>query len=98
MENIGLRAPEGPYDTLAGLIATELGRIPVAGDALDIAGWRLDVVDATGRRAAGVRLTAPPEPEGDTYGADRYHGGGRHHGPDVVGAAIDDDGEGEMRR
>ncbi|WP_078591579.1 hemolysin family protein [Streptomyces megasporus] len=98
LENIGLRAPEGPYDTLAGLIATELGRIPVAGDALDIAGWRLDVVDATGRRAAGVRLTAPPEPEGDTYGADRYHGGGRHHGPDVVGAAIDDDGEGEMRR
>ncbi|MFD1831049.1 MULTISPECIES: hemolysin family protein [Streptomyces] len=86
LERIGLRAPEGPYETLAGLVATELGRIPAVGDVLDVAGWRLEVVDATGRRAAGVRLTAPPEPEdGDTYGADHHYSGGRHHGADVTG-------------
>jgi CBS domain containing-hemolysin-like protein len=59
LEQIGLRVPEGPYETLAGLVATELGRIPVVGDGLEFAGWRLDVVDAGGRRAARVLLHAP---------------------------------------
>ncbi|MER7660401.1 MULTISPECIES: hemolysin family protein [unclassified Streptomyces] len=59
LERIGLRVPEGPYETLAGLIATELGRIPVEGDRIDLAGWRLDVVDASGRRAARVLMHAP---------------------------------------
>ncbi|MGP3923391.1 hemolysin family protein [Streptomyces sp. 8N616] len=56
---IGLRVPEGPYETLAGLLATELGRIPEEGDSVEVAGWRIDVVDATGHRAARVRLCAP---------------------------------------
>lgn len=60
LATIGLRLPDGPYETLAGLIATELGRIPAKGDRVDVDGWQLDVVDATGRRAAQVRLCAPP--------------------------------------
>ncbi|MEV4927656.1 hemolysin family protein [Streptomyces roseoverticillatus] len=60
LEIIGLHAPDGPYETLAGLVATELGRIPVRGDTVEVAGWRVDVVDATGHRAARVRLTGPP--------------------------------------
>lgn len=59
LEAIGLRAPEGPYETLAGLVATELGRIPARGDQIQVAGWRVEVIDATGRRAARVRLRAP---------------------------------------
>ncbi|MEU8542337.1 hemolysin family protein [Streptomyces sp. NPDC048717] len=59
LETIGLRLPEGPYETLAGVLATALGRIPVTGDRVDLAGWRLDVVDASGRRAARVLLHAP---------------------------------------
>ncbi|MEV7689333.1 hemolysin family protein [Streptomyces bungoensis] len=59
LARVGLRVPEGPYETLAGLVATELGRIPAAGDTLEVAGWRLEVVDATGRRAARVLLHAP---------------------------------------
>ncbi|MEV5505453.1 hemolysin family protein [Streptomyces orinoci] len=59
LEAIGLRVPEGPYETLAGLVATELGRIPAAGDTLQVAGWHLEVTDASGRRAARVRLTGP---------------------------------------
>ncbi|AXK33788.1 HlyC/CorC family transporter [Streptomyces armeniacus] len=59
LERIGLRAPEGPYETLAGLVAAELGRIPVEGDVLHVADWRIEVADATGRRAARVRLTGP---------------------------------------
>ncbi|MFG2502862.1 hemolysin family protein [Streptomyces sp. NPDC048441] len=59
LARVGLRAPDGPYETLAGLVATELGRIPAEGDQLEVGGWRLDVVDARGRRAARVLLHAP---------------------------------------
>ncbi|MGW4913883.1 hemolysin family protein [Streptomyces sp. NPDC004270] len=59
LARVGLRAPEGPYETLAGLVAAELGRIPRTGDGVEVAGWRLDVVDASGRRAARVLLHAP---------------------------------------
>jgi len=75
LARVGLRVPEGPYETLAGLVATELGRIPEAGDTLRIAGWRLDVVDASGRRAARVLLHAPPQEEQDG----RRHGEHAHH-------------------
>ncbi|MGP4047344.1 hemolysin family protein [Streptomyces sp. 2A115] len=59
LARVGLRAPDGPYETLAGLLATELGRIPADGDTVEVAGWRLDVVDASGRRAARVLMHAP---------------------------------------
>ncbi|MDJ0462398.1 hemolysin family protein [Streptomyces sp. H27-C3] len=59
LERVGLRVPDGPYETLAGLLATELGRIPVVGDHIELAGWQLNVVDASGRRAARVLLHAP---------------------------------------
>jgi Mg2+/Co2+ transporter CorC len=71
--------PEGPYETLAGLVATELGRIPEPGDVLHIAGWRLDVVDASGRRAARVLLHAPLDDAGSvrSAGRDKQHGAGQ---------------------
>ncbi|WP_405875126.1 MULTISPECIES: hemolysin family protein [unclassified Streptomyces] len=65
LARVGLRAPDGPYETLAGLLATELGRIPAVGDRVEVAGWRLDVVDASGRRAARVLLHAPLDDEAD---------------------------------
>ncbi|MBT2370007.1 HlyC/CorC family transporter [Streptomyces sp. ISL-10] len=66
LETIGLRVPDGPYETLAGLVATELGRIPAEGDRIDLAGWQLDIVDASGRRAARVLMHAPLDgPDGD---------------------------------
>ncbi|WP_282700075.1 hemolysin family protein [Streptomyces sp. CC219B] len=60
LARVGLRAPEGPYETLAGLVATELGRIPEVGDTVRVAGWQLDVTDASGRRAARVLMHEPP--------------------------------------
>ncbi|MCX5365368.1 hemolysin family protein [Streptomyces sp. NBC_00124] len=67
LARVGLRAPEGPYETLAGLVATELGRIPVVGDTAEVAGWRLDVVDASGRRAARVLLHAPLDDTSESF-------------------------------
>ncbi|MEU6125948.1 hemolysin family protein [Streptomyces sp. NPDC047123] len=71
LARVGLRAPDGPYETLAGLVATELGRIPAAGDGVEVGGWRLDVVDASGRRAARVLLHAPLH-TADAEGADDF--------------------------
>ncbi|MFJ6704930.1 MULTISPECIES: hemolysin family protein [unclassified Streptomyces] len=68
LARVGLRVPDGPYETLAGLVAAELGRIPETGDGVEVAGWRLDVVDASGRRAARVLLHAPPATEQEQEG------------------------------
>ncbi|WP_367136708.1 MULTISPECIES: hemolysin family protein [Streptomyces] len=83
LEIIGLHAPDGPYETLAGLVATELGRIPGRGDTVEVAGWRVDVVDATGHRAARVRLTGPPADTGDGTGT----GTGTGTGSEITGEA-----------
>ncbi|MEV7028730.1 hemolysin family protein [Streptomyces sp. NPDC093272] len=68
LARVGLRVPDGPYETLAGLVAAELGRIPETGDGVEVAGWRLDVVDASGRRAARVLLHAPLAAEQEQEG------------------------------
>ena len=74
LARVGLRAPEGPYETLAGLVATELGRIPEVGDVVEVAGWRIDVVDASGRRAARLLLHAPRDDAGSDTGSDSAKG------------------------
>ncbi|CAM5694209.1 HlyC/CorC family transporter OS=Streptomyces tendae OX=1932 GN=GUR47_29830 PE=4 SV=1 [Streptomyces tendae] len=89
LERLGMRVPEGPYETVAGLVAAGLGRIPSVGDRLDVSGWRLDVVDATGRRAARVLMHAPLD---GAEGADGAAGTGPGTGP---GGGSD---EGEARR
>lgn len=68
---IGYRAPEGPYETIGGLVLRELGHIPVAGEtveltALDSDGlpndsmrWRATVVKMDGLRIDVLELTQP---------------------------------------
>jgi putative hemolysin len=60
-EVAGVELPEGPYATLGGYIMAGLGRLPRTGDKLEFEGYRLEVLDVDGRRAARVRLT-PPQP------------------------------------
>ncbi|MER6999199.1 hemolysin family protein [Streptomyces sp. NPDC000410] len=59
LTEIGFTPPEGPYETLAGLIATHLERIPLAGDTADVDGWELTVLDVEHHRADRVSITAP---------------------------------------
>ncbi|MET7677110.1 hemolysin family protein [Streptomyces seoulensis] len=61
LTRIGLDAPEGPYETVAGLVADLLGRIPAPGDRAELPGWRLSVRQVRHYRAERVRLvrTAP---------------------------------------
>ena len=42
-EATGFHMPEGDYETLAGLVLAQLGRIPDVGDEIRIDGWRITV-------------------------------------------------------
>lgn len=71
LRRIGLTAPDGPYETVAGLVAHVLGRIPAPGDIADLDGWRLRVRLVSHHRAERVRLirTGPVAAATGTAGA-----------------------------
>lgn len=48
---------EGLFQTVGGLIMTELGRIPASGDRIDLSDWHLEVLDVDGRRVDKVLAT-----------------------------------------
>ncbi|HEV7449969.1 MAG TPA: hemolysin family protein [Pseudonocardiaceae bacterium] len=56
-EATGFVMPEGDYETVAGLVLERLGRIPDAGDEVELDGWRLTVTRMDRRRIADLRLT-----------------------------------------
>ena len=58
LKAIGMPVPEGPFETLAGLVAERLGRIPVAGDSVVVGGWLLQVRMVTHHVAERVQVTA----------------------------------------
>ena len=55
-DETGVELPEGPYETVGGFIAAELGRIPMVGDEILVEGARLSVVEMDGRRVSRVRV------------------------------------------
>jgi putative hemolysin len=68
-ERSGVRLPEGPYETLAGFVQTNLGRVPEKGDEFEADGRRFSVVDMDGRRVSRVRIAAlAPAREEDAVG------------------------------
>nr|WSW70408.1 hemolysin family protein [Streptomyces sp. NBC_00995] len=65
LRRIGLAVPDGPYETVAGLVADLLGRIPAPGDRAELPGWRIAVRQVGHYRAEKVRfvrLAGPPAP------------------------------------
>jgi CBS domain containing-hemolysin-like protein len=64
LARIGFEAPEGPYETVAGLVADLLARIPEPGDIAVLPGWELRVRDVAHHRAEKVRLVRTGEAEG----------------------------------
>jgi putative hemolysin len=49
--------PPGDYHTAAGLVLAAMRRLPTAGDAVDVVGWRFEVVDMDGRRIDKILAT-----------------------------------------
>ncbi len=69
LKEIGFQAPEGPYETLAGLVATRLERIPALTDLIHMDGWQLAVLTIEHHRADRVRITAPAAAQPSTEDA-----------------------------
>ena len=73
-DRTGIRIPEGDvYDTVGGFIMSELERIPVVGDAIEVEDGTIEVHRMDGRRVDRVRFTPTPMPHDDaaTDGGDR---------------------------
>lgn len=61
-ERTGVVVPEeGPYETVAGWVMSELGRLPVVGDTVEIEGGTFRVERLDGRRIDRLRFTPRPE-------------------------------------
>jgi CBS domain containing-hemolysin-like protein len=72
LERTGVSVPEeGPYETVAGWLTSELGRLPVVGDVIGTASGVFRIERLDGRRIDRVRYTPHSEP---TAGAES--GGG----------------------
>jgi len=73
-EALGVKLPEGEYDSLAGLVYSHLGLVPRVGDAVQVAGVRLAVAELDGVRITRLLATLlpPAEPE-------ENQGGGPSH-------------------
>jgi putative hemolysin len=56
LPDLGISLPEGPYATIAGLILDRLGHLPDKGEAVEVDGWRLEVLDVDRRAITRVRL------------------------------------------
>lgn len=58
-ERLGWSLPDGPYETLGGLLLHVLGRIPVTGEEVEVEGYRIAVVAAEPRGVREVEVTLP---------------------------------------
>jgi putative hemolysin len=59
-DRTGLELPEGPYETVAGFVINQLGRLPELSDVVEAVGHRFTVTELDGRRIARMRLRALP--------------------------------------
>jgi CBS domain containing-hemolysin-like protein len=62
LERAEVSVPEdGPYETVAGYVMSELGHLPVIGDTVEVDGGTLRVDRMDGRRIDRIRFTPHPE-------------------------------------
>jgi len=59
-EETGITLPEGPYETVAGFVVSQLGDVPSIGDEVVSGAHRFTVTELDGRRIARVRVTPVP--------------------------------------
>jgi len=64
-DEMGWALPDGPYETVAGYLMNEIGRVPRLGDWIEVDGNRLEVVVVDGRRASRIKVTPPPTEPAD---------------------------------
>ena len=55
-DETGVELPDGPYETVGGFLAAQLGKVPSTGDEARVDGHTLTVIEMDGRRVARVRI------------------------------------------
>jgi CBS domain containing-hemolysin-like protein len=75
-ELLGAELPQGPWDTVGGLMLDLVGRVPDAGDSVEVDGFRLTALEVRGRRIGRVRI----EPMAVVTSGDSDDGHGDHQG------------------
>jgi CBS domain containing-hemolysin-like protein len=70
-ELLGLRLPQGPFETLAGFVLQQFGAIPEIGQSIEWHGWVFEVVRKDNLRLAeiaieSVDVSRSHAPEGGT--------------------------------
>jgi CBS domain containing-hemolysin-like protein len=53
---IHAQLPEGDWDTIGGLLLSELGHVPAEGETVEVDGWQMTAQRVQGRRIGRVRL------------------------------------------
>jgi putative hemolysin len=53
---LGADLPQGPWDTVGGLMLDLVGRVPDVGDSVEVDGFRLTALEVRGRRIGRVRI------------------------------------------
>ena len=67
-EITGVELPEGPYETAAGFVVAQLGKLPDVGDQVAVEGHTVQVLEVDGHRAARLRVQPLPEPDPEPDG------------------------------
>lgn len=66
---MGIELPSGDYETLGGYLTDAFGRIPEPGEIHTLGGWEFEVLDATRRRIARLRVRRRPGTGGTSRSA-----------------------------
>jgi putative hemolysin len=67
-DETGVTLPEGPYETVAGFVVSELGELPGVGATVEVAGYRITVTELDGRRVSRISVVplevdSPAQPQ-----------------------------------
>jgi len=66
LDAVGVEIPDGPYETLAGFVLSEFGRLPSVGESVESGGWVYTVELMDRRRISRVAMRPLPPVEADT--------------------------------
>lgn len=61
VDETGVELPDGPYETVAGFVVSQLGELPTLGAVVEVDGHRLTVTELDGRRVARISVTPTSE-------------------------------------
>jgi putative hemolysin len=70
-EETGVELPDGPYETVAGYLASALGRVPGVGDSVVVGDHELLVTELDGRRVDRIMVRPRGAPDGESSSGER---------------------------